>query len=95
MEHARFKIAFEKACGYETPTAEAEVGEFVDFTFAELNGRGRSCFVPRQNLGGGCIFFAERWMIIWTPEWCHEIQRYKSGGVKPCAWPRNVLHGNI
>ena len=52
---ARFKIAFGKACGYETPTTEAEVGEFIDFTFTELNRRvGRAGFAPRQSFGGGC-----------------------------------------
>ena len=44
---ALFKMAFEKACCCETPTTEAELDDFIDFTFAELNRRvGRAGFAP-------------------------------------------------
>ena len=63
--------------GYETPTTEAEVGEFVDFTFAELNRRvGRAGFAPRLSSGGGRDFHTVCCkVIIWISEWCREIQR--------------------
>ena len=63
--------------GYETPRAEAEVNEFVDFTLAGLNRRvGRAGFKPRQSLGGGrdCHTVCCK-VIIWISEWFHEIQR--------------------
>ena len=83
---ARFKIAFEKACRYETPTTKAEVGELIDFTFAELGRRvGRAGFAARHRLGGGCDI----------SEWCREIQRDKCGGVKPWPWPNVAVRKQL
>ena len=75
MEHSSRSRLRER--GYETPTTEAEVVEFVDFTLAELNRRvGRAGFAPRQSLGGGrdCDTVCCK-VIIWISEWFHEIQR--------------------
>ena len=48
-----FKMAFEKACGLEAPTTEAEVNELIDSTFAELNRRVvRAGFSPGQRVFG-------------------------------------------
>ena len=47
------RLAFEKACSLEAPTAEAEVDEIIDFAFAELNRRvGRAGSSPCQRVFG-------------------------------------------
>ena len=48
---ALFKMAFETACSLEAPTTEAEVNEFNDFMFAELNRR-RAGFSPGPRVFG-------------------------------------------
>ena len=51
-------MAFEIACSLEAPTAEAEVNELIDFTFAELNRRvGRAGFSPGQRVYGRQLRF--------------------------------------
>ena len=61
LHGARFKIAFEKACGYETPTTEGEVGEFVDITFARAEPPSwTSGFRTQTEVWEARSLFAER-----------------------------------